>query len=197
MKPFTKQEIFGLSIIFLVLLVISIPNFALSIKRARDNTRKADLGSMVYALEEYQKDFQTFPLSSADGKVVACLAPGEKVQMDEKGRLKVNLSPCEWGWDGLYDPSDEEKTDPYIKIIPTDPQNALGAKYLYFSNGRRYQIFASLEASDDDQYNGGVAKRNLLCGNRVCNTGRSYSDTPLDKSIEEYENELMRKSLGL
>jgi hypothetical protein len=195
MKPFTKQETLGLTIIFLILVVISVPNFALSIKRARDNTRKADLGSMVYALDEYQKDFQSFPLATEDGRIIACVAPGSKIEVDEKGRSIVNLIPCEWGVDGLYDPRDEDRSEAYIKIIPTDPQNSLGSKYFYFSNGRRYQIYAALEALDDDQYNLGVVSRNLMCGNRICSTGRSYSTTPIDKSLEEYEDELNEKYL--
>lgn len=197
MKPFTKQEIFGLSIIFLILLAISIPNFALSFKRARDNTRKADLGTMVYGMGEYQKDLLTFPLSNSQAEVVACIAPGEKIETDSKGRLIVSFIPCKWGFDALYDPRNENKEEAYIKTIPNDPQNSMGAKYLYFSSGRHFQVYAALEANDDDQYDEAIVRRNLMCGNRICNTGRSDSVTPLDKSIEEYENELMRKSQGL
>lgn len=194
MKFFTKQETVGIVVIFLILLVISIPNFALSIKRARDNTRKADLGSMVYALEEYQKDLLSFPLSDSSGSVIACIKPGDKTETDSQGRLKVNLIPCEWGVDGLYDPRDVSKSEPYIKTIPTDPESQKGPKYLYFSNGKRYQIYAALENPDDDQYDEGIVKRNLQCGNKICSTGRGYSNTPLDKSLEEYENELYEQN---
>jgi len=38
-----------------------------------------------------------------------------------------------------------------------------------------------------------IVKRNISCGVKVCNYGRSYSTTPLDKSLEEYENEIRAK----
>lgn len=78
-----------------------------------------------------------------------------------------------------------------INPIPTDPLLKNGDKYLYFSNGKRFQLYASLELTDQDEYDEKVASRNLLCGTRVCNFGRAYGDTPLDISIEEYENKLL------
>ena len=61
MKPFTKQEMFGLGIIFLVLTAISFPNFVLSLRRARDQVRRDDMGALQNALENYSIDFHQFP----------------------------------------------------------------------------------------------------------------------------------------
>jgi hypothetical protein len=77
--------------------------------------------------------------------------------------------------------------------LPNDPQEDRGLTYFYVSNGKRYQVFASLERTDQDEYDPKVLARNINCGVRTCNFGRSYSETPLDISIEEYENEMDAK----
>lgn len=145
MKPFTKQEILALGIIFAVLVIISIPNFALSIKRARDVTRKDDLFALEIALKAYEGEHREFPSGL--------------------GLLKLNP-------------------------MPNDPQQDRGVAYLYFTNGRTFQLYGSLELTNQDEYDEKVVSRNLACGIWVCNFGRAYGNTPLDKSIEEYENEL-------
>ena len=194
MKPFIKKEISGLSIIFLILFAISVPNFALSIKRSRDNTRKGDLGSILSALADYQKDYSSFPASTADGKILACKRPEDKVEVDEKGNFKVELIPCDWGKSGLFDFT-EDPPAAYMSNIPNDPQSKLGLTYFYISNGRRYQIYTHLESEDDDQYDEGIIERGIMCGNKICNMGRAHANTPLDKTLDEYENELYEQSL--
>ncbi|KKR85119.1 MAG: hypothetical protein UU32_C0039G0006, partial [Candidatus Woesebacteria bacterium GW2011_GWB1_41_10] len=47
MNFFDKQELKALGVIFGILLIISVPNFALSIKRARDLTRKNDIRDLA------------------------------------------------------------------------------------------------------------------------------------------------------
>lgn len=148
MKPFTKQEITALGIIFAVLLIISIPNFALSIKRARDVTRKDDLFALEIALKAYEGQYREFP----------------------SGLTLLNLKP-----------------------LPNDPQWDRGVAYLYLTNGRTFQLYGSLEIIDQDEYDEKVVSRNLACGIRICNFGRAYGNTQLDKSIEEYENEINEK----
>ncbi len=78
-----------------------------------------------------------------------------------------------------------------LTSAPKDPGTKKGYSYLYISNGKHYQIFASLEgAGDEDQYNPIVVARNLKCGDYVCNFGRASGNTPLDITLEEYENKL-------
>ncbi len=82
----------------------------------------------------------------------------------------------------------------YLKRAPKDPGTKNGYSYLYFTNGKFFQLYASLEGkTDESQYNEAVQKLNFMCGNFVCNFGRSSGNIPLDKSIEEYENELKAK----
>jgi hypothetical protein len=183
MKLFTKKEIIGIFIILLAIGLACFSNFIVSLRRARDAQRKSDLGSITEALNKYNEDFEGFPLSSADGKIIAC--------KDGSASLKAFLNPrvCEWGKDGIYDLTDENVL-PYLKILPTDPQKDKGLTYVYFSNGKRYQIYAYLEGKDEDEYNAAIVKRNISCGTKICNFGRAYGRTPLDRSIEEYENEL-------
>lgn len=79
---------------------------------------------------------------------------------------------------------------------PKDPGTVNGYAYLYISDGKYYQLYASLEGgSDESQYNPKIAKLNLKCGNYICNFGVASGNTPLDKSIQEYENELNVKNV--
>lgn len=147
---FTRDELKGLGVIFLILIAISIPNFTISIKRARDVTRKDDIRDLAQAARDYQGKYFFFPESI-------------------------------------------EPLAEFLPAIPKDPQNSKGVEYVYISNGRRFQTFASLEDKNQDEYDETVEKRNIKCGVQVCNFGRSSGKTPLDKSLEEYENEIYAK----
>lgn len=147
MKFFSKTELKVLGIIFAVLFSISVPNFSLSLRRARDLTRKNDIRALADAAEAYQKKYFYFP-------------------------------------DSL------ELLSEFLPHIPQDPQESKGMFYVYISNGRRYQILASLEDKEQDEYNEVIEKRGISCGLRLCNFGLGYGKTPLDKSLEEYENEI-------
>ncbi len=190
MKPFTKSEFISIVIIFVVLALISLPNFLMSLTKSRDQSRKDDLGRIVQALDEYYVDFGEFPKSSTDGRIVACKNPEEEVKLDSKGRVVVNLIPCDWGKDPIVDLT-PKSTKVYLPQIPRDPDYLTrGSNYIYFSNGIRYQLYASLESSTWDEYDPKIIARNIMCGEKVCNTGRSFSETPTNISIEEYEIKL-------
>lgn len=131
----------------MILIVISVPNFAASIKRSRDLTRKNDIRDLAQAANEFQEKY-------------------------------------------FYFPDNVEELAEFLPAVPKDPQTAKGLNYLYISNGRRYQILASLEEKNQDEYDSAIEARNLSCGIRICNFGRAYGVTPLDKSLEEYENEI-------
>lgn len=192
MKKFSKIEIISLAVIFLVLMAISVPNFITSIAKARDQARKDDLGSIIGALDNYYQDFGEFPPSSSDGKIVACIKLNETVQVDKKGRLVANLIPCEYGIDSIKDitPGGNKV---YVSPLPRDPDFLTkGTTYMYFSSRTRYQIYAHLESTGWDEYDTKIIARNILCGTEVCNTGRAFSITPTNISIEEYEKQLKR-----
>jgi hypothetical protein len=190
MKRFTKSEIISIVIIFTVLIAVSIPNFIISLRRARDQVRRDDMGVMVYAFGQYQSDNETFPKSSPDGRIINCLSPGDKPVKNKLGNWVLNLIPCEWGVDAF---SDLITGRVYRAILPRDPDYQKGAKYLYFSDGERYQIYAAMEGMDEAEVDPKIIARNLMCGSRVCNTGRFYN-VPIDISIEEYNNILIEQN---
>ncbi len=191
MKPFTKNELFGLGVVFLVLIGVSTPNFIASIKRARDQVRRDDMAALEGAMAEYLKDFGSLPVSSPDGKIMACKKPGDAVEIDSKGRLLVNLIPCEWGRDSIVDLT-PGSAKVYLDKIPQDPDTKKGVAYVYLSDGKRYQIFTSFEVKAQAEYDPKIVIRNISCGTRICNVGRAYN-CPIDKSIEEYDQELNKQ----
>jgi hypothetical protein len=190
-KPPNKVETFGILLILAVIFVVSFFNFKVALRRSRDVQRKNDLSTLQNGLNNYLHDFGVFPMSSDNGEIVAC--KGEETVWDEKYKVWLNLVPCVWGKDALADFSDP--TYPaYIPLLPRDPQYSQGGNYLYISNGNRYQIFIYLEGeADEAEYDPIIVARNLSCGNRICNYGEAYSQTPLDKTLQEYENELEAK----
>jgi hypothetical protein len=191
MKFFTQEELKILGIIFLVLIILLLANFRVSFRKARDAQRKGDIDTIMNGLEDgFFKSFGYFPQSSGDGEILACKGPETKY--DEKEKKFINLIACEWGKDALADLADE-RFPPFIKTLPKDPQEAKGIHYQYFSNGRRYQLFVSLEGKNEAEYNPKIERRGIMCGQRVCNYGKAFSNTSLYKTIEEYEQELLRE----
>jgi len=184
MNNFTKPEFKAILIIFACLVVISTPNFIVSLRRARDAQRKADIGSIQDALYRYQADFGSFPLS-AGGKIAAC----EPVSYKDFGGIKTPVfSACDWGKDALRDLSDLSYPS-YLKTVPNDPQKDRGYSYYYLSNGSSFQIYGSLEGKAEDEYDSAIIKRGLACGSKICNFGKGSGRTPLNISIEEYESQ--------
>ncbi|HKC04343.1 MAG TPA: hypothetical protein VKC54_00505 [Patescibacteria group bacterium] len=192
MMKFTKSEVKGLALIFLVLIAISVPNFVVSLKRARDQVRKDDMGALVHALDSYFSDFGIFPPASPDGRIMACKKPGDIISKDKQGHLVVNFIPCDWGKDGILDIT-QDNGKVYMRLLPRDPNFKNGPSYRYISDGVRFQIYVSLEDTTDIEYDSKIIARNLVCGNVVCNAGRGFADTPTDISLEEYEKGLMEK----
>jgi type II secretory pathway pseudopilin PulG len=193
MKKFTKPEAISILIIFIVLVGISLPNFKLSLRRARDQVRKDDMGVVQKALWFYIADFGVYPLASADGRIVACKNPDDKVKVDEKGRLVINFIPCQWGKDAIVDFT-PGITKEYVHILPQDPDYSKGVSYHYFSDGKRFQLFVALEGKDEDEYNPVIVARGISCGNVACNAGR-VSGCPVEKTIEQCAEEADRNSI--
>jgi type II secretory pathway pseudopilin PulG len=191
MKFFSRQEALVVGFILFAVIAVSVPNFVTSIKRSRDAQRKNALGSLQNGLASFQRDLGSYPLSSPDGRILAC-DPVEKKMPN--GKTFVEYGPCEWGQDALADELDPAYP-PYLERLPQDPISQEGASYIYFSNGVRFQIYASLELESDDEYSPKIAARGLRCGEKICNFGKSSGATPLEKSIEEYENELLEEKI--
>lgn len=192
MKSFTKSEVISLIVIFLILIAVSVPNFVLSLRRARDQVRRDDMGALVHALDEYQADFESFPPASPDGRIMDCENPGDKPVKDKNGRWVINLIACDWGKDSFSDLINGKK---YMTILPREPDFKTGAKYLYFSDGNRYQIYAAMEGADEAEVDPKIIALNLDCGGgKICNVGRSYN-VPINISISEYDKTILNSNV--
>lgn len=187
MNKFSKPELISLAIIFTVLIAVSIPNFIASLRRARDQVRRDDMGLLQKSLGEYSTDFESFPPASPDGRILDCLSPGSKPVQGKDGVWTVDFIPCDWGKDSFINVFTGKV---YIAILPSDPDYQKGAAFLYLSDGNRYQIYGSMEGADEAEVDPKIIARNLMCGTRVCNIGRSYN-VPTDVSIEEYNKLLL------
>lgn len=176
---FSKQELLAVFGILAVIVVATSSNLVVAARRARDNQRKNDIRSVSDALNKFGDDFAIFPFSE-NGKIMAC---GDSSQVTEDS---FAYTPCQWGTDAIRDLSDASYPA-YIERLPLDPQKKDGADYYYVSNGKRYQLFASLESQQEAEYDPAIVARKLPCGTRICNFGLSSGKTPLDRSLEEIE----------
>ena len=177
MKPFSKPEIISLLVIFFVLVAVSWPNFALSLRRARDQVRRDDVGNIQAAITDYYADYGIYPSSTSDGRIIACKDPAQNG--------KITLIPCNWGKDPWINLT-TGVNKVYMNRVPGDPNQPQGVNYDYFSDGSRYQIFASFEGKDESEVDPKVIAMGFKCGTRVCNVGRAIN-VPLYISIPEYD----------
>jgi len=195
MRNFRKSEIKAVGTILFIVIVISLQNFKIAIRRGRDQDRKISLGEVHTALNYYQNDFGFYP-PSKDGKIVACVNPdidykGVSLSISKKTtkeRLLELFAPCDWGKDGLSDISDTTYPS-YLKTLPNDPDSDKGVKFYYVSDINNFQLYGALESSGEDEYDLNIQKREFMCGTRICNFGKAPGRVPLDKTLEEYENE--------
>lgn len=179
---FSKHEKIALTTIFLILVAVSVPNFIFSLRRARDQVRRDDLGSLEHGIALYYSQFGVFPMSSTDGKVMNCIKPGgEAPYIDKYGKWVFDLIGCEWGEDPFVNLVTGET---YISVFPRDPDWQKNVNYYYISDGERYQLFASMEGQDEPEVSKDVISQGVICGGRICNVGRSYNcDIP--KTIKQ------------
>lgn len=202
LKFFSKEEFIVVSLIFAVVVTVTLINMQASLMRARDSTRRGDMGGVSNALGEFYEDFGFFP-PSEDGKIKYCKGDNfeevvEQMQGDtqfDKDKFFEGLRACEWGQDSFVDLTGERK-EPYLVKMPLDPYTEKGVLYNYVSNTRLFQIYTHLEEGEDAiGYNLGITQRELSCGEKTCNYGRSFAQTPLDMSLEEYEALLEKERL--
>jgi len=174
---FSKKELIIVSSALTFIIISTLLNLQTSLRKARDAQRKSDIRSIYDALMLYNKDNGTYPLNSPDGRMLACRPHYE-------GEA-VFYEPCDWYRDNL---------ESYLTPILGDPRQGQGFSYYYLSNGKHFQVYASLESESEDEFEPSIARLSLPCGQKICNFGRSDGATPLDKSLEEYENELKEKN---
>lgn len=203
-KPpfFTKKESIGIFTILFLLVGVSFYNFKISFRGARDIKRRDDLTFLTVALERFYSDYEMYPPASADGKIIDCLPAGittEDIKKIIGGNPSLNrkkifsaLGSCEWGASSLADVSDPS-IPIYLSVIPKDPRSVDGFSYFYFSTTKHYQLYGSFEGKDLSEYNKNIVARAIECGNRICNFGKASRGTPLDKSLSEYEKNLLQR----
>jgi prepilin-type N-terminal cleavage/methylation domain-containing protein len=169
-QGFTLIELMVVMALLAILLGIGAGAFVSSLKKGRDNTRKANLRAITSALEMYYNDKGKYPVGDSAGMIKGCGTDAERT-----------VCPAA---NGAF--QDETPTPPspptlYMAKLPTDPVSSL--KYYYVSAGASYQIYAHLENSQDPQclqsnclnptVPGGVS-----CGTSVaCNYGISSGNT--------------------
>lgn len=180
---YKKTEFVWVLVVLCVIGLATYLNLQVSLRRGRDVQRKSDIKTIHDGLLSYFIDESSFP-QAFEGKIVACFGG-----VDDRGIAQA--IPCDWSRDGLANIWSKAV---YLLHLPTDPHHNDGARYYYISNGRYFQLYAALEGRDEAEYDENIVKRNIMCGDRVCNFGLSSYGAPLDKSIEEYENELRTKS---
>jgi type II secretory pathway pseudopilin PulG len=185
MNFFLKKEKVSLIIIFSILIIVSVPNFILSLLRARDQVRRDDMGVLEDSLSQYYEEFGSFPLSSTDGQIMDCLKPGDAPYQNDKGIWIIDAIACVWGKDALKNLITGRT---YMTTLPRDPHGDKGVSYLYLSDGERYQLYGAMEGEKEDEVNPKIISKNLHCGNKICNIGRFYN-CDIVKTIDECARE--------
>lgn len=161
---FTKKEFSFVSFVLLIIAVITVVNLFASYRKSRDNERKNELGDIESRLSDFYKAIGSYPLASSDGKIIGC--NGFKNKLGD-----WVFSECEWG--------DNKINSPFFDPLPQDPYKEKGRKFVYASNGEKFQIYAALEGGYEDEYDKNIIVRNISCGDIVCNAGRTNGARPL------------------
>lgn len=156
--------VIGTLSILIAIIIATINPFA-QFAKANDAKRKADLSQIQKAVEVYYQDKGIYPPSST-------VSPMYRLE-----NLLNNNLPSDWGTAWM---------SAYMSILPKDPVSGT-RRYVYYSTGQSYWLYASLERPNDPQlcHNDGSAcdsmspaKNNIAsnaCGT-TCNYGVSSSN---------------------
>jgi len=159
---FTLIELMIVMAILAILMAIGAGVFTTSMKKGRDNTRKANLSAMTKALELYYSDKGKYPVG-VSGVIKGC-------GTDTVRTVCAVNTPFQ----------DSTPINPtiYMAQLPTDPVSSL--KYYYVSaNGSQFQIYAHLENTQDPAIiTPAPSPPPTDCGtNAPCNWGLSSANT--------------------
>jgi len=198
MRSLTKSELGVMFVTLAFIAILSLLNFQKAIRRSRDNVRKDDINYVRNQLVVYRDEAGFLPLSTEDGAIKACAPENIDQLVSDINAQKImtkeyleSLVACPWGDAKLVD---FITGIVYIENLPKDPRWEDGSSYRYISNGRLFQLLANLEGVGEEvEIKDEIIARNIACGSVVCNFGRGYEKTPLDKTLEEYENELAKE----
>ena len=182
MKPFKRQEVVGIGLILVAIVVITYINILISFRNERDLRRNLDVSAIAKGIKQYKVDYGYYP-ASQDGKILACAGKETRIVKDENGKmvyfdekakkpLLENLTACEWGEDVLLDINDLDYPH-YISSIPKDPRKEDGYTYFYLSDGENFQVLGSFEGKSQKEYSKEIKALKIQCGSKVCNFGKT------------------------
>lgn len=140
-KGFTFIEIMITIIIIGILSLMGISMSMTTQKKGRDVKRKADLFTVVKALESYMNDYSTYP-PSTDGKILWCGIDQEDA--------------CEWGEPLIKETTDvDTEGNPistvYMTSLPKDT-NSFQSYFYEFVEPNGYRLYARLENEKDPDW---------------------------------------------
>lgn len=161
---FTLVELLVVMAILGILITVIAGGFRSAQARGRDAQRKSDLKQIAQSMELFFSDYGRYP-DDLGGRVLGCpyLAGGG--------------SPCTWGENEFTD----QKTI-YFKILPKDPTSSQDYYYRIVpgSNSQKYQLFARLENTQDEDCLGGNCSTPPVvysCGAKTCNFAVTSANT--------------------
>lgn len=160
MKPFSIKELKVITIIFVCLFGVVFFNMTISLRRGRDSIRKNDISALQKSLDTYYQKYRVYPQSNDEGQIVGCFN-GDIIRDKSTGK-PINVVPCLWGESKFEDKN----------LMPRDPSYLKGNSYKYISDGKKYEIYISLEGKDEAEYTASIAAKYLQCGIKICNYGR-------------------------
>lgn len=188
MFKFSRKEVGAIVAILTLITLATYLNIRISFRNDRDVIRNLDISKIAVGVEKYRSEYGTYPLSDASGNILACRGGQTTTIRDKTGKpfmepgakknKLINLAPCIWGVDFLGD-IDDINYPKYLDIIPNDPQEKKGVSYFYESDGQSYKIYASYEGRLIADYSREIIQKNIKCGIRLCNVGRTVGAKPI------------------
>ena len=166
-RGFTLVELLVVMSILGVLVALIAGGFRTAQMRGRDAQRKSDLKEIANALELFYSDYGKYPPESS-GYILAC---------PYNPSIGTGTS-CGWGAGEMTD----SKTI-YFKMLPSDPNSKQIYKYkiVIGSDNQKYQLFAHLENSEDQDCLGGDCATppvSITCGGTtICNFAVTSANT--------------------
>jgi prepilin-type N-terminal cleavage/methylation domain-containing protein len=169
-KGFTLMEILVAMAIVGILSSVGFTSFTTSIKKTRDAERKGDLATISKALEAYNSDFGVYPASQSD-RIAGCGDGDPDNGID-------GTQTCSWG--GAFS-LDNGKV--YLKTLPRENQNHYFYIYAASSDQKKYQIFAYLENSSDQDIEADIT---TICNEygQECNYGVASSNASVTEVLQ-------------
>lgn len=161
-----RNEILVVGVTLGLLAIVPLLNFKNAEASGRDTRRKTDLRQIYDALQAYNAQNGTYPLSSKDGKILGCTCES------------VKPAACDWHKEtgGPMEFCDINNVV-YLKQMFGDPIG--NPEYCYYSDGKKFVIYGKLEIESDFEAFPDLMTRK--CNNLNYNYGESSPNaTPLD-----------------